>query len=470
MVACLHTIKYQISLSPSLCFRMFSGHSYHKLKGDLSRSNTTSTRRSRRSATTASRLSPVPEQAKTSTLTMKVNELRSWLSEVGDKHQEHYHRFDHHSPPRSGSSSKHKPPTSECGKDDLLGIQSRPSMTSTCPSTAIVEENDPLFGASFSSDDDDDSSNQEGRRSDLYHQTNGESARKLFDDEGVEHVTSKAHLALLLKQAPRDQEKGIYCSVNHAENCYDDDNRDDDDSVALRNNGPSMHNSHVFRDQLLTKATLDAMSRSLDNARKTPKTLGEQLQQLDKDQQQHQQQRTLVTPGLDSADSNTNTDSFGLSTSTDSTDAPSIAPGVLVSKMANIFLNQHGNGNTASTRDCEQTVPPPPPPVERRRYVNPEDLSFLRSSNCSSNNSACSVAQREDLAYAKPPQTPPTTVGKGIRKFGGPRKTLVERRKKQLHEKFGETRGATFVHKKTWDQKTAHGKYKRTTTVEKLYK
>jgi hypothetical protein len=396
---------------------------------------------------------------------MKVKELRSWLSEVGDKHQEHYHRFDHHSPSRSGSSSRHKPSTSESGKDDLLGIQSRPSMTSTCPSTAIVEETDPFFGASFSSDD--DSSNQEVRRSDLYHQTNGESERKLFDDEGVELVTSKDHLALLLKQAPRDQEKSTCCSMNHAENCYDDDNRDDDDSAALRNNRPGMHNSHVFRDQLLTKAMLDAMSRSLDDARKTPKTLGEQLQQLDEDQrQQHQQQRNLVTPALDSADSNTNTDSFGLSTSTDSTDAPSIAPGALVSKMANIFLNQHGNGNIAFTRDCEQTVPPPPPPVERRRYVHPEDLPFLRSSN----KSACSVAVREDLAYAKPPKTPPTTVGKGIRKFGGPRKTLVERRKEQLHDKFGETRGATFVHKKSWGQKTAHGKYQRTTTVEKLYK
>ena len=447
---------------------MFSGHSYHKLQGDPSRSNTTNTRISRRSSTTAFRLSPVPEQAKTTTLTMKVKELRSWLSEVGDKHQEHYHRFHHHSPPCS--SSNNKSPTSESGKNDLLGIQSKPSMTSTCPSTAIVEENDPFFGASFSSDDD-DSSNQEVRRSDLYHQTNGESARKLFDDEGVEHVTSKDHLALLLKQAPRNQEKGIYCSVNHADDSYDDE-RDDDDSVALRNNGPSMHNSNVFRDQLLTKATLDAMSRSLDDARKAPKTLGEQLQQLDEDRQE-QQQRTFVTPGSDSEDSNNNTESLGLSSSKDSTDAPSIAPGVLVSKMANIFLNQHGNsnGNAASnsTRDCEQMAPPPPP-LERRRYVDPEDLSFLRSSNYVYSNSACLVAQREDLAYAKPPKTPPTTVGKGIRKFGGPRKTLVERRKEQLHENFGETRAATFVHKKTWDQKTAYGKYQRTTTVEKLYK
>ena len=121
---------------------MFTTKTYHKLKTDQFRSNI---RKATRSRSNASRLPTVPEQPK-SNLTMKVKELRNWLSDLSDKNKEHYRRFN--------GELKTPPPKTE--SDDVLGIQSKPSMTSSCPSTAILDGEDPLFAASFSSDDDKD--------------------------------------------------------------------------------------------------------------------------------------------------------------------------------------------------------------------------------------------------------------------------------------------------------------------------
>lgn len=357
---------------------MFSVKSYRKLQSEPNKNLTNSKRNASKS--TAPRLPPVPEQPKSKKLTMKVKELRSWLSDLGEKNQEHYHRFQQ--------------PTNSY---DILGIQSKPSQASSCPSTEIM--NDPLFAASFSSDEE----SSEASRSDFYQRKNPEKSSS-------EHVTTKDHLALLLKQAPRTQE-GCSYAVGY------DESRDDCESF------PNLEsNSTLFRDQILTKDTLDAMSG--------PKTLGEQLREL-KEQQELKENSVCESSCQSSGDS------------------LSIGPGVLVSKMASVFLNQR-----------HPDPPPPPSPVHRKHVELPAFL--LASAPCRN--------EREDLAYANPPKTPTTTVGKGIRKFGGPRKTLVERRKDQLHQKFGENRSAVFVQKKTWDQKNPHGKYARTTRVEKIYK
>lgn len=293
-------------------------------------------------------------------------------------------------------------------------------MASSCPSTAIIDDtNDPLFSASFSSDEDNSSTSsyQAPTRTDFSQRTSENPTLEI----SKEHVTSKDHLALLLKQAPRTQDGSSY-SVGGFE-----DNRDDCDDLSV---GTSQ--STLFRDQILTKATLDAMSGSTGPPLKT---LGEKLRALQQEDPKHDSKCEYH--------GNNEEESKG------SADSLSIGPGVLVSKMATVFLNQRHDD--------------PPPPAPRRKHV---DLpAFLKASSA-----VTTMPPREDLSYANPPKTPTTTVGKGIRKFGGPRKTLVERRKEQLSQKFGETRSAVFVQKKTWGQKSPHGKYERTTRVEKVYK
>jgi len=402
---------------------MFPGNSYHKLKSGASRnySSGTKSKRSSTARTIASRLPPVPEQpAKKTALTMKVKELRNWLSDLGDKHQEHYQRLHH--PKKSNKLTLNK---SNEGDDQLLGIKSMPSMASTCPSTTIAE------GSNATDEDDredEDSLALASKQQSSTHKS------KLFRDQILTKATldamshSPKTLGEQLQQL-NESDQLLQAREDSRTDGYGDD--DDDFSNA----------STLFRDQIVTKATLDAMSQSGDAEETPPKTLEEQLQQL----KRHQQKRD---------DDNEESD---YTESRDSDDASSIAPGVLVSKMANIFLNA----------TLEDVPPPPPTMAERRKYVEPRDLSFLRSNDY---NSVAATSDREDLAYAKPPRTPTTTVGKGIRKFGGPPKSLVERRKDQLQKRFGDTRATVFVQKKTWGQKTPHGRYQRTTRVEKVYK
>ena len=471
---------------------MFSSNSYHKLQDHPSFSEPThSSRRSLNTTAVASRLTPIPEdfktkKIKTANLKMKVKELRNWLSDLGDKHQEHYHRFSSNDVPKLPAPAR---VTKDDDDDDLLGIESKPSTTSTCPSTAIVEDNDPCafdnVVASFSSSSDDDySSENDEAHSELY-KKNGENTVTTncfhINNKGVEHITGREHLTLLLKQAPRTHEEISF--DDDSPNLPSDNDRDDV-------SGPSMHNSSVFRDQLLlTKATLDAMSRSPSSVRNgKKKTLGEHFEQLNirnQHDEQHKQQllQTCWTQDSDSdsgkagsyegddeyesSKNKSNIESFGLSSASsskdestdiddDATEASSIAPGVLVSKVAAVFLSQEKSKH----QDCQVN---PPLTKERRKRIDPKDLPFLRSS-------ASSFSSSDTTPKTSGHQPPPTTVGKGILKFGGPRKTLVERRKEQLHTKFGENRAAVFVHKKTWGQKTPHGKYQRTTTVEKIYK
>ena len=411
---------------------MFSVHSYRKLQTSTSRGAKPIKARlpkSNNSASAYSRLPPVPEQPKTKpALTMKVKELRNWLSELGDRNQKHYHRF--HERPSSKTKSAE-------GGDDLLGIQSKPSMASSCPSTAILEgNNDPFFANSFSSED--ENSSTEKDRSNLYQgsvRNNSATKPVVHSTEGVENISSKEHLQLLLKQAPTTRQGCSYSVCAFQTNSYEDDR--DDLSLPCLHKKPSL-----FRDQIVTKETLDTMSGGVN------KTLGEHLAML----KEHQTERKQKQDSKHHKDTNYHGDDEADSDahSNDSTDTASISPSVLVSKMANVFLNNH-----SSTLD--QDAPP-----LRRRFVDPRELAFLRGSTVAS-------MPREDLAYANPPKTPTSIVGKGIRKFGGPHKTLVERRTEQLHQKFGENRSAFFVQKKTWGQKTPHGKYERTTRVEKIY-
>jgi hypothetical protein len=71
--------------------------------------------------------------------TMKVKELRSWLTELGDKHKQHYKRGKRNGQPQIEKANNN---------DDMLVIQSKPSNASTSPTSSAGSvssgENDPL--------------------------------------------------------------------------------------------------------------------------------------------------------------------------------------------------------------------------------------------------------------------------------------------------------------------------------------
>ena len=94
---------------------------------------------------------------------------------------------------------------------------------------------------------------------------------------------------------------------------------------------------------------------------------------------------------------------------------------------------------------------------ERRRYVDPKELSFLNPSSANAPNPI--------------PIIKTASVAIGIRNFGGPRKpkTLIEKRKDQLRQKFRESESAVFEKKKTWER-ASNGRYHQRIYVEKKKK
>jgi hypothetical protein len=141
-------------------------------------------------------------------------------------------------------------------------------------------------------------------------------------------------------------------------------------------------------------------------------------------------------------------------------DEPSIAPGALVSKMASVFL---GGGNNLATGEQQGRYDDEKPIVPRRaKRIDPKDLPFLQSSTPGSNpNKAL-----EEIT-PKPRNTP---VGQGIRKFGGPRKTIVERRTEELTKKWAENKSAVLVKKVQWGKCSRTGGYKKKVVIEKEVK
>eukprot|EP00536_Pseudo-nitzschia_multiseries_P008495 jgi/Psemu1/305748/fgenesh1_kg.216_\ len=221
----------------------------------------------------------------------------------------------------------------------------------------------------------------------------------------------------------------------------------------------------------LTKATLDAMSGNNDyenqNRNGNGKSLGDRLRELD-EQPRNEPNTDNDRMSLRRCDSSES--SSGGSLDSNSSNIPSIAPGALVSKMATMFLNNNDACRVGAVAEgAPQGAPTMPPIVERRRFVDPKDLTFLHASNSSGSGSG-STNKTKDPHLANLPPPPTTAVGKGIRKFGGPRRTLIERRKEELNQKFGENRSAVFVKRKTWSQKSANGTYQRKTVVDKVYK
>jgi len=139
----------------------------------------------------------------------------------------------------------------------------------------------------------------------------------------------------------------------------------------------------------------------------------------------------------------------------------------VISNNNDISITADQVGTTANTEEKQEDGPyeTKVTVVERRKYVDPKELAFLQSkfkTSLSTTNKAL-----EEIA-SKPRTNPP--VGKVIRKFGGPRKNLVERRKEQLDKKWSEPKAAVFIKKPKWDRCKVAGAYKKRIVVEKQYK
>jgi hypothetical protein len=276
----------------------------------------------------------------------------------------------------------------------------------------------------------------------------------------------KDHLELLEKQAPIVLTSKSFANVETVDSF-------DEDPFPEMPTG-SMHNSTLLKGALLTKSTLDALCE-------IPTT-----------QEDEDDEMPALQPCSSSTGASIHTTELSLSEDIDSmrsmksvsskgSDTASISPGAMVSKMGNLFLS-----------DPKEETPMPQPVVARRKTIHPEDLPFLKSSapTMTAPLPEPTVARRktinpEDLPFLKPslptsdpnkalneitPKPRNTPVGHGIRKFGGPRKTIVESRKEQLSQKWAENKSVLLVKKVQWDVCKRTGAYKKKIVVEKEIK
>jgi len=184
-----------------------------------------------------------------------------------------------------------------------------------------------------------------------------------------------------------------------------------------------MHSANIFGNKTLTAGTLDLICN--DGKAKTMYSLPKN-----------------TTVGLDD-------DETSSSLSNDSSSKPSIVPGALDSKMAQLLLDPHplneGVRREMGYRRAPRTIP-------RCKKIDPKDLAFLNQAN------------------KKYPGTDdhirPSSVASGIEKFGGPRKTIVERRKEELEKIWEERKAVVHVKKVKWGVCQRTGMYKKKIVID----
>jgi hypothetical protein len=185
-----------------------------------------------------------------------------------------------------------------------------------------------------------------------------------------------------------------------------------------------MYNASIFGNKMMTARTLDLICND-----------GRLIQ------------RAYSTPDYDKKnDEATN--------SPQSHDSPSITPGVLDSKMTRHLLDpyhvheavHHHQGNFK--RD-HQSIP-------RRKKIDPTDLVFLNPKERSSSSSSKILTMEKK----------PSSVSRGIEKFGGKKKSLVELRKEQLEKTWANNKKAAHVKKIEWGVCQTTGQYKKKIVVD----
>jgi hypothetical protein len=405
---------------------------------------------------------------------MRVKELRQKLADFGEKNRKHY---------ESAQKKDSQVLRNQIGKVDAnekhleeeidgLAIDTKPSTASTSPSSSYEDEPSPqasaatkvllgpflnkqAVGKSYSFDSS-SSCGSSGSDSTLPPPPQYSSSSEL------EHVMGKEHTELLEKQAPTVLNSKSFAMETASQ----------DEEVPFFHHSPtgSMHNSTLLRGALLTKSTLDSLCQEDSIPEEEPPALPHCTSSTG---------ASIHTADLDMAEDIDSIKSYG---SKDS-DAPSIVPGALSPKMANMFFN------TKDVIPEENPVVTEEPVVVRRKTIHPEDLPFLKAASKEDKEPVVMVRRKQitpaDLPFLKTsaPQTSDpnkaseeinpkprnTSVGQGIRKFGG-RKSRIERRKDELSKKWAQSNSVAFVKKETWEFCKKSGGYKKKVYIEKEVK
>jgi hypothetical protein len=203
------------------------------------------------------------------------------------------------------------------------------------------------------------------------------------------------------------------------------------------NPSSTMHNANIFGNKTLTSSTLDFICNN---------------GQVDKSKQAKFNETTI-----DLSDEGT-----ASSASQDSAQ-PSIAPDAMDSKLVRQFLNANDDISQVTARPAKAdtaTNHSAQPSIARvtRKKLDPKDLPFLQHKPVT-----------KSVPLPPQMQSPKTAVGLGIRKYGGPRKTIVERRKEQLEKKWSESKSAKHVTKIKWGVCHKTGTYKKKVVLDVQY-
>lgn len=225
----------------------------------------------------------------------------------------------------------------------------------------------------------------------------------------------QVHLSLLQKQAP------ILASAEREEDSDERSNSSTIDSMPR-----SMHSANIFGNKTLTAGTLDFICS---------------------DGKIKRSHRSL--PGC-IADDETGS---SVSNNTGSSSDPSIIPGALDSKMAQLLLDPYPINEAirqdAGYKRASYSIP-------RCKKIDPKDLKFLQR-----RDSAPSVAEAEIHSQGRR-----SSVSRGIQKFGGPKKTIVERRKEELEKLWAENKATVHVKKVKWGVCQRTGMYKKKIVID----
>jgi hypothetical protein len=137
----------------------------------------------------------------------------------------------------------------------------------------------------------------------------------------------------------------------------------------------------------------------------------------------------------------------------------------LGSKMAGMSLNDRQGTQGTQTGSAKNKVNPATarlgnPRVVTRKRVDPKDLAFLQPQGAAED-------EKKKNAMALLPRRRETAVERGIRKFGPPRKSIVETRTEELSQRWAESNSPQHVRKVKWGVATKTGEYQKKIVIER---
>ena len=364
---------------------------------------------------------------------MKVKELRSWLQSFEEKNKEHYRR--------SHDAMKVSKSKSTAGLQEVMGITANdiPGRYYGQELPADKDEDDIKMKPSAASTS--PSSSFEDDYKDVREMGRLEFQEPLTSFEGMGNMSTN-HVNLLRSHATpvltvdETEDPGHYTQSNL---------KTKPSSVA--SGSTSLHSTNLLGGRILTKANLDfiCQDEGLEGCANKIKSTERDVDSLTYSHDGDVE--SLISSASISVDSET----------------PSIAAGALVGRMADMFLKDESRDDKDGGYKDEGQMDKGSSSkaslgVVTRKIIRPEDLPFLKPS---------SLPEKKPVVVERPLRN--TVVGRGIRKFGN-RKSIVERRKEQLNQKFLEQKEPAVYERKVKRDIHQHGGgYKKKVVVEKQY-